>query len=559
LTNADEPLGRDHAEFGGEPPTIPGASTAEALRTCPAFSSGSCPFKGAHSAEQVQETFMRIPSSHFSKNSEFLHVLHGLHEVKRMLSAAATRTTVESEPTAGASHQEGGGGGSSNISEFRVPGGCPVQRMLWKDEEAAVPTSFAEAMEEFSLSSIMASLAQRQIDDERHQERQERTEPESHHHQQPAALFKDDNRDDSESAADGVVAAVEAAALETVSSAASSVHEAANDTATVTAKRTTTLSSALKAGTAESHKAAESVHFVSNFVRGKIDRTLYGQLVAMLYHVYEALEECLDRHGPHHFGSCHFPAELGRVEALREDVEFWHGLKGGRDNGSALLRVPEPTRATLEYVERIRHVAETNPLLLLSHAYTRYLGDLSGGKVLARVARRALDLSRDGDGLAFYEFENVDSPKLFKDRYRAALDALPLTEAEIEDLVGEANVAFVLNMRLFEELDVQARVTGATVRPLSEALACAARRSSAVSGRDRHAPAAGAVSDKCPFLVRPPSSGGGVTAAPAPSKQCPWPFILLHDPATGVRDAKTWAVLGLLLCWVWSIAITPRG
>jgi heme oxygenase len=408
--------------------------------------------------------------------------------------------------------------------------------------------SFAEAMEEFSLSSIMAFLAQRQLVDDDERERAPRGErregvPGEELDGRPGGV-KDDHRDDAESAADGAAAAA-------ADTAPSTHRESAR--ATAATATTTTLSSALKAGTAESHKAAESVHFVSDFVRGKIDRTLYGELVGMLYHVYVALEECLDAHGPRHFGSCHFPLELGRVGALREDVEYWHGLKGAGGD----LRVPDPSRATLEYVERIRHVAETNPLLLLSHAYTRYLGDLSGGKVLARVARRALGLSRDGDGLAFYEFENVDSPKLFKDRYRAALDALPLTEAQIGELVGEANVAFVLNMRLFEELDVQARVPGAAVRPLSEALAYA-RASSAGGGVSDPAPKA-AASDKCPFLARPPSSGAASSAAapskedPSSPKQCPWPFILLHDPAAGARDAKTWAVLGLILCWVWSI------
>ena len=42
------------------------------------------------------------------------------------------------------------------------------------------------------------------------------------------------------------------------------------------------LSNALKTGTAEAHKEAESVHFVKNFIRGKIDRDLYGLLVAQL-------------------------------------------------------------------------------------------------------------------------------------------------------------------------------------------------------------------------------------------------------------------------------------
>ena len=97
---------------------------------------------------------------------------------------------------------------------------------------------------------------------------------------------------------------------------------------------------------------------------------------------------------------------------------------------------------------------------------------MSGGKVLSRIARRALHLDRkDDDGLQFYNFENVTSAKLFKDIYRARLDELPLSSKEIRKLVAEANVAFALNMRVFEELDVKGGVAGARVRNVREALA----------------------------------------------------------------------------------------
>mmetsp|Transcript_25325 Transcript_25325/g.37511 ORF Transcript_25325/g.37511 Transcript_25325/m.37511 type:complete len:89 (+) Transcript_25325:441-707(+) len=75
------------------------------------------------------------------------------------------------------------------------------------------------------------------------------------------------------------------------------------------------------------------------------------------------------------FHLCIFQKELSRTEALKEDG--LDGIKGA-------------SPATLDYIRRIEYIAEVEPLLLLSHAYTRYLGDLSGGKVLARVVKRAL-------------------------------------------------------------------------------------------------------------------------------------------------------------------------
>ena len=41
------------------------------------------------------------------------------------------------------------------------------------------------------------------------------------------------------------------------------------------------LSKHLKTGTKKSHRAAESVHFVKNFIRGKIDRDIYKYMVCI--------------------------------------------------------------------------------------------------------------------------------------------------------------------------------------------------------------------------------------------------------------------------------------
>jgi heme oxygenase len=214
---------------------------------------------------------------------------------------------------------------------------------------------------------------------------------------------------------------------------------------------------------------------------------------------------------------------------LEQDVDFWWGAK-----------LPPVTPATQDYIDRLHHVAQKDPLLLLAHAYTRYLGDLSGGKVLARVARRALSLHKTNEGLEFYHFEHISSMKLFKDQYRQALDALTLTEEQIQRVVAEANVAFCLNMRLFEELDVQANVPGSTVRPLEDALAYALSSQSTDT----------APSEECPFLKTKQNSTTDTTTT---IKRCPWPFVLAHDPAQGMKDWQTWMVLGLFMCWMWNM------
>ena len=166
------------------------------------------------------------------------------------------------------------------------------------------------------------------------------------------------------------------------------------------------------------------------------------------------------------------------------------------------------------------------------------IGDLSGGKILGRVARRALKLDKDGDGLAFYQFPLIESAKKFKDQYRQSLNELALSDAQIQAIVQEANVAFLLNMRLFEELDVKGGVPGASVRNLDDVYAAAETNAKHFGAQElAHDTEAQA---PCPF-ANTSTSGSGVVMKK--KGVCPWPFILLHDPKAGMMHYETWVVI----------------
>lgn len=168
----------------------------------------------------------------------------------------------------------------------------------------------------------------------------------------------------------------------------------------------------------------------------------------------------------HRYGSLHFPAELERKDALEADLAYFFGDDWREDEAVAA----GPSACTQEYVDRIRTIGVQNPELLVAHAYTRYLGDLSGGQVLKRVAIKAMHLPEDGVGTEFYEFPMIPSAKAFKEEYRRRLDGTDVDVPTADRIVAEANLAFVLNMRVFEELDVLA-CEAERVRPLAEVLA----------------------------------------------------------------------------------------
>ena len=112
---------------------------------------------------------------------------------------------------------------------------------------------------------------------------------------------------------------------------------------------------------------------------------------------------------------------------------------------------------SLRYCARIRAVAAGDaPYLLVGHLYSRYVGDLFGGQMMAGMAAKSLALDAaapDGGGLAFYAFDDIADTRAFIDRWYAALNALDLGADARARVVDEANAVFALNIEVFDELE----------------------------------------------------------------------------------------------------------
>lgn len=205
------------------------------------------------------------------------------------------------------------------------------------------------------------------------------------------------------------------------------------------------LATLLREGTKKAHTMAENVGFVKCFLKGVVEKTSYRKLVANLYFVYSAMEEEMERHQQHPILSKIYFQELNRQRSLEQDLKYYFG-SGWREQVTL-------SPAGEAYVQRIREVSNSDqPELLIAHLYTRYLGDLSGGQILKGIAQRGMNLS-DGEGTAFYEFEEIPDEKQFKATYRQRLDELPINETTANQIVDEANAAFGMNMKLFQELE----------------------------------------------------------------------------------------------------------
>ncbi|NET00248.1 MAG: heme oxygenase (biliverdin-producing) [Sphaerospermopsis sp. SIO1G1] len=204
------------------------------------------------------------------------------------------------------------------------------------------------------------------------------------------------------------------------------------------------LASKLRVGTKKAHTMAENVGFVKCFLKGVVEKKSYRKLVANFYFVYSAMEEEMEKHKNHPVVSKIYFPELNRKHTLEQDLAYYYGY-----NWREQIKLSSAGEA---YVNRIREISATEPELLVAHSYTRYLGDLSGGQILKNIAVTAMNLG-EGEGTAFYEFADISDEKGFKAQYRQNLDEMPIDDATGDRIVEEANDAFGVNMKMFNELE----------------------------------------------------------------------------------------------------------
>lgn len=189
-------------------------------------------------------------------------------------------------------------------------------------------------------------------------------------------------------------------------------------------------------------EAAKAPGVFDRLFDGSLSVADYTRWHAQQYFVYVAIEAAGARFAEDEAAGPFVFPELARVPAIEADLAFLMGPKWR----SGI----EPLPATKAYVDRIDAVSADWPGGYIAHAYTRYLGDLSGGQAFGKAARR--NYGFEDAGASFYEFADIKSPKAFKDEYRARLDAADLAEADKERVIAEILLAYDHNGAVLAEL-----------------------------------------------------------------------------------------------------------
>ncbi|WPF65503.1 MULTISPECIES: biliverdin-producing heme oxygenase [unclassified Corynebacterium] len=211
------------------------------------------------------------------------------------------------------------------------------------------------------------------------------------------------------------------------------------------------LSAELKVFTAAAHEEAESSTFMADLMGGKLSAADFLRLQEQAWLFYSALEKAAHAVSDTDRAGRIVDTRLDRAASLERDLAYLHGTVETEHAQGWKERV-KPTPATAAYVERLQQVYEDrDEARLVAHHYVRYLGDMSGGQVIATMMSRHYGIAQEG--LSFYRFEEIDKLKPYKDAYRAHLDAMDFNEEERRALLEEAAHAFVLNMNVFADLE----------------------------------------------------------------------------------------------------------
>ncbi|MET0721398.1 MAG: biliverdin-producing heme oxygenase [Tardiphaga sp.] len=199
----------------------------------------------------------------------------------------------------------------------------------------------------------------------------------------------------------------------------------------------TSVVNALYIGTKTLHTEAERSGIIRDLLRGEASREGYILLQRNLLPAYRALEAGLERHRDTPGLAALAAYRLDRAPALEADLV---ALCGGDFAAVPLLLAGEA------YAQRIDQAAEGDGGRLIAHAYTRYLGDLSGGQILKRLLAKRPGLQPDE--LSFYDFPAHADLAALKTDYRAALDQAGTLSDDPQAIIDEGLLAFSLNIDL---------------------------------------------------------------------------------------------------------------
>lgn len=199
----------------------------------------------------------------------------------------------------------------------------------------------------------------------------------------------------------------------------------------------------LKTQTAVLHGTATHSGFNLELFKGNVTRTLYGKYLLHKFHFYTVLEQGLRQNQSDNAISKLIFPELERAPRLREDIACFMDI--GWESEPMLSSVSS-------HVHRLQTLITEKPHLLIAHAYTNYLADLSGGMIIRNILTRQYKFN--ASELNAYEFE-INDVESFKANYRGILCAFVKEYNLQNSFIEEVKLAYIFSICALQELVFQ--------------------------------------------------------------------------------------------------------
>lgn len=199
------------------------------------------------------------------------------------------------------------------------------------------------------------------------------------------------------------------------------------------------LSDILKTETASLHAKAEKTGIVRQIIAGQIDKDDYAVFLRNLLPAYEQLEMALDhnRHLPA-LAEISLPA-IYRAKSAAKDLVALSGPEWSKC-------LPVLNSATC-YADQI---AAAHGPALIAHAYTRYLGDLNGGRIFKKILQTKGKFREDA--LNFFDYPALNDLTRSAADYRRAIDRAGALVDDWEAIVVEAQRSFERNIEISNDV-----------------------------------------------------------------------------------------------------------
>lgn len=190
------------------------------------------------------------------------------------------------------------------------------------------------------------------------------------------------------------------------------------------------------------HDMAEHTGFINRLIEGNASKETYGKYIYNLYYVYKAIEDNLEKNKSNENVANFALPDVYRSEEILKDVK---SILGEDYEKVPLLM------STKVFVNRINSIGNSDPELLIAHAYTRYLADLFGGRTILEIIKKHYKL--EDESLNYYVFPQIKDFRQFVMQYHDKLNALNLSESMQEKFLNEISMSYIYNISISNELE----------------------------------------------------------------------------------------------------------